>query len=40
MDNEQVAELFEMAANGDISYSELMNDLDLGGFDGDIIDFL
>jgi hypothetical protein len=40
MDNEQVAELFEMAAKGDISYSELMNDLDLGGFDGDIIDFL
>jgi len=40
MDNEQVAELFEMAAAGDITYSELMNDLDIGGFDGDIIDFL
>ncbi len=40
MDNEMVAELFEMAEKGEISYSELMVDLDIGGFDGDIIDFL
>jgi hypothetical protein len=40
LDNEEVAELFEMAARGDISYSQLSNDLDIGGFDGDIIDFL
>jgi hypothetical protein len=40
MDNEYVAELFEMAAKGEISYNELMSDLDIGGFDGDIIDFL
>jgi hypothetical protein len=40
MDNETVAELFEMAAKGEISYTELMMDLDIGGFDGDIIDFL
>ena len=40
MDNEQVVELFEMAASGEISYSELMSDLDMGGFDGDILDFI
>jgi|LauGreDrversion4_2_1035121.scaffolds.fasta_scaffold458837_2 hypothetical protein len=40
MDNEQVVELFEMAANGEISYRDLMFDLDMGGFDGDIIDFI
>lgn len=40
MDEEYVAELFQMAADGDISYSELMSDLDIGGFDGDIIDYL
>jgi hypothetical protein len=40
MDNETVAELFEMFHNGDISANDLMMDLDIGGFDGDIIDFL
>jgi hypothetical protein len=40
MDEEYVAELFAMAAEGDITYSELMTDLDIGGFDGDIIDYL
>lgn len=40
MDNESVAELFEMFHNGDISANDLMMDLDIGGFDGDIIDFL
>ena len=40
MDHESVAELFEMFHNGDISASDLMMDLDIGGFDGDLIDFL
>ena len=40
LDNEYVAELFEMFHNGDISASDLMTDLDIGGFDGDMLDFL
>lgn len=40
MDHETVVELFEMAADGKISYSDLMYDLDMGGFDGDIVDYL
>lgn len=40
MDEEQVKELFEMFHNGDITASDLMADLDIGGFDGDLIDFL
>lgn len=40
MDEETVKELFEMAASGEISYTDLMYDLDMGGFDGDIIDYL
>lgn len=40
MDEEQVKELFEMFHNGDISAMDLMADLDIGGFDGDLIDFL
>lgn len=40
MDEEQVKELFEMFHEGDISAAELMSDLDFGGFDGDLIDFL
>jgi hypothetical protein len=40
MDEEQVKELFDMLANGEISAKELMDDLDIGGFDGDILDFL
>ena len=40
LDNEYVAELFEMFHNGDLSASDLMMDLDIGGFDGDMLDFL
>lgn len=38
--DEQVQELFEMFHNGDINVFELMDDLDLMRFDGDIIDYL
>ena len=40
MDEEYVKELFEMLAEGEITASELMADLDIGGFDGDIFDFI
>ena len=40
MDEEQVKELFEMFYNGDITAMDLMADLDMGGFDGDLIDYL
>lgn len=40
MDTQDVKELFELAERGDISYRDLMFDLDMGGFDGDILDFL
>lgn len=40
MDKEYVKELFAMMAEGEITASELMADLDIGGFDGDLIDFL
>lgn len=40
MDEEYVKELFAMMAEGEITASELMADLDIGGFDGDLIDFL
>ena len=40
MDEETVKELFAMLEEGEISASELMADLDLGGFDGDIFDYL
>jgi hypothetical protein len=40
MDEEQVKELFEMFHEGEISAADLMMDLDIGGFDGDLIDFL
>lgn len=40
MDNEQVQELFDLFHEGEITAIELMNDLDFGGFDGDLIDFL
>jgi hypothetical protein len=40
MDNEYVAELVEMFHKGEIDAMELMMDLDIGGFDGDLIDFL
>jgi hypothetical protein len=38
--DEQVTELFEMFHNGDINVMELMDDLELMRFDGDIIDYL
>jgi hypothetical protein len=40
MENEYVVELFEMAEKGEISYRELNMELETGGFDGDLIDFL
>jgi hypothetical protein len=40
MDEEYVRELFAMMAEGEISPNELMADLDIGGFDGDIFDYL
>jgi len=40
MDEEQVKELFAMYHEGEIDAVDLMMDLDIGGFDGDIIDFL
>jgi len=38
--DEDVKELFEMFHNGEISVSELMDDLDTMRFDGDIVDYL
>jgi hypothetical protein len=38
--DEDVKELFEMFHNGDITVSELMDDLDTMRFDGDIVDYL
>ena len=40
MDEDMVKELFAMMAEGEITASELMSDLDMGGFDGDILDFI
>jgi hypothetical protein len=40
LDNQEVVELFEKAASGEISYNDLMRDLDVGGFDGDVLEFL
>ena len=40
MDEEYVRELFAMMAEGEITPNELMADLDIGGFVGDIFDFL
>ena len=40
MDNEYVKELFAMFHEGEIDAVELMMDLDIGGFDGDLLDFL
>jgi hypothetical protein len=40
MDEDMVKELFDMFHEGDITASELMADLDIGGFDGDLIDYL
>lgn len=38
--DEDVKELFDMFHKGDIDALELMDELDLMRFDGDIIDFL
>jgi hypothetical protein len=38
--DEEVKELFDMFHKGEISVSELMDDLDIMRFDGDIIDYL
>lgn len=40
MDEEYVKELFAMMEEGEITPMELMADLDIGGFDGDIFDYL
>jgi len=40
LDNEYVLELFEMFHKGEIDASDLMADLDIGGFDGDLLEFL
>jgi hypothetical protein len=40
VDEEYVKELFAMMAEGEISATDLMMDLDIGGFDGDIFDYL
>jgi len=40
MDSEYVAELVAMYQEGEISATDLMMDLDIGGFDGDLLDFL
>jgi hypothetical protein len=38
--DEEVVELVEMFHSGEISASELMSDLDIMGFDGDLFDYL
>lgn len=38
--DEDVKELFDMFHKGDINVFELMDDLELMRFDGDIIDYL
>ena len=40
MDEQDVKELFAMYHEGEIDVSDLMADLDLGGFDGDVFDYL
>ena len=40
MDEDMVKELIAMFHEGEISASDLMMDLDIGGFDGDLIEFL
>jgi hypothetical protein len=40
MDNEYVEELVEMFHNGEITAIDLLADLEIGGFDGDLVDFL
>lgn len=38
--DEDVRELFDLFHKGEISVNELMDDLEMMRFDGDIIDFL
>jgi hypothetical protein len=38
--DEYVVELVEMFQKGEISAMELMDDLDMSGFDGDLIEYL
>jgi hypothetical protein len=38
--DEQVKELFDMFHKGDLDVLELMDELDLMRFDGDIVDYL
>jgi hypothetical protein len=38
--DEEVKELFDMFHKGDINVLELMDDLEMMRFDGDIIDYL
>jgi hypothetical protein len=40
MDEETVKELIAMYQEGEISATDLMMDLDIGGFDGDLIEYL
>jgi hypothetical protein len=40
MDEEYVKELIAMYQEGEISATDLMMDLDIGGFDGDLVEFL
>jgi len=40
MDESYVKELFAMYQEGEIDAVDLMMDLDIGGFDGDILDYL
>lgn len=40
MDEEYVKELIAMYQEGEIDAADLMMDLDIGGFDGDLIEYL
>jgi hypothetical protein len=40
MDEETVKELIAMYHEGEIDAVDLMMDLDIGGFDGDLIEYL
>ena len=40
MDEDMVKELIAMYQEGEISATDLMMDLDIGGFDGDLIEYL
>ena len=40
MDEDYVKELIAMYHEGEIDATDLMMDLDIGGFDGDLIEYL